>query len=507
MIIFKKQWGESIIKAKVLQVKQRRCLRVFLLFSFYLIVFHTHAQTLPPLTSPHKVTKVIFHQPSDPEKWIVIRDDLNTKDLSGPESTEAWLQSEEQPPPLGFQNPVAYVSGTIGKVEAEFNIDCTVENWYARGQRSDGFDLEVMPLDPIGTTSAKYPATFFAEEFDENKVQFWQSFEIDWYVSKDPELPEGQWVFVGRSMNPLYITFKAPEPTLEQLSPGNPTAIALSNGLPVDPVPAAWGYKHFHTLFKISCEAANGKTTDTEIISSLKTKFNTLSIWSADANRLISYYKNWDIQLGPSRSVNTVQLLNKADSQCGGWLRFFLEMLKVQGVTYSTVNTDHFFFKPQPSSSGANRLFIKNWSFNTGSLSDYAPDPFDYVFIEGADFYEGNKYNWVYADGEDTDGNDGQGNNSYPVSIFENHQLTLVGGTFYDPSYGLEYSVLAGLDGIETALVAGYAKIIVRQFNELDEGIDFNQDGEIEDISVEKMMHVVSTELNLFQLEGDLYNH
>lgn len=93
--------------------------------------------------------------------------------------------------------------------------------------------------------------------------------------------------------------------------------------------------------------------------------------------------------------------------------------------------------------------------------------------------YGTSSYNWAYAEVTDTNGIPGQGT-SNPASLFGNHQV-VIGGTYYDPSYGLKHN---SLDDIDANAVDGFFVITIKTLDEATYNLDLNGDGDKTDTAV-----------------------
>jgi len=92
----------------------------------------------------------------------------------------------------------------------------------------------------------------------------------------------------------------------------------------------------------------------------------------------------------------------------------------------------------------------------------------------------GKSYAWNFAEVPDQPGIPGQGTAS-PASLFGSHQMTKIGGTYYDRSYGLTFTSLAQID---TKAVAGYLKGALVLVDEATVNLDLDGDGEKTDLDV-----------------------
>jgi hypothetical protein len=254
-----------------------------------------------------------------------------------------------------------------------------------------------------------------------NQVTLYDNtFTFSWQVSDDG----GQsWSAAGTSTHQLYVTL---------------------NGSIND----AYTPKTFHTVIHRATQAANGETTEAGVRTKVWGLFPGLNVRRLDGTQL-TYYANW-----LTRNTTTATLLKFGDGQCGSWTSLFLDMLKSQGLQYAN---DYDVVRGIPDVNAALSpagFIVKNWSFVGAGTN---PDPVTNVrypyyntprwsvrgdvinFGGGAYFYD-----WATAEVNDLAGIPGQGT-ANPASMFNNHQVAVIGGTYYDPSYGVTYANLMGM--------------------------------------------------------------
>lgn len=382
------------------------------------------------------------------------------------------------------QEPVAYVSGTKARVKACFITDCT-HSYYIRGLglTITGNNVETIlefPMQLVTPSGGEvvYKWTDADRVFVQNQVKYFEKFTIKWQMSENGN----DWVDIDESENTLYVTYKQPD-----------VQAPLS------------GYQWFHTLLKVGCEAADEKTTDNTIISTIWSKLKTKNIIAADNGQALFYYKSWECE-----NLTTAALLKGNDGQCGSWASFFIDLLKIQGVSHSTVNGDYLRFNP--SGVQADGFFVKDWTASTGVFTGMLDPVFKYVMIPKYPFIVGQTYNTHYSDLIDnTIMIEGQGPNGNPASIFGNHQITIIGGNLLDPSYGVEFS---SLDDIESNALFGY--YITGDLPNINENLyDFDNDGYPDDLNNNGIIEAnatvkvigVTTDKNVEDLVGTLFNH
>ncbi|MBQ9461268.1 MAG: hypothetical protein IJU51_05040 [Clostridia bacterium] len=100
----------------------------------------------------------------------------------------------------------------------------------------------------------------------------------------------------------------------------------------------------YHTLVDLSCGAAKGLSTDSDVRNAVWEKVRSLHLIREDGGNALKYY-------GPESSeyvtnepplptgwvYTTLGLIDHRDGWCGGWAEFMNDLMKVQGITSETV--------------------------------------------------------------------------------------------------------------------------------------------------------------------------
>lgn len=384
--------------------------------------FSLSAQTSSFFTYKIRVDEVDFLANHDaPNSKITIYRDYDPHPtIIGP----AWKYPDAS-------KPVAFVSGSQPKVYAKFNLaGCTNEIW-AKGDGPDSFDPIVQKLESDGV----YNATPISAPFPANKVDFYEPFEIKWYISSSPN---GPWVAAGTSLNPLYITYGA-----------SPQA-SIST---------------FHSVIYYGCKYAKQLTDQDQIVDNIfngafvkPNEVPTLKRKDSPTKDAMTY---WAPELPPMPQLtafeyfSTEALLKWENGRCQAWANFFYNMLAVQGIASSESLV--FYKNPALLFNDYNSDLL---SFFGSQASDVGPDPTDPVFysiffVNNFDINSNTFYLWDreylpfntpttpitlnnhkvlrYAP---KDGAPGQGNPN-PMSSFVNHDIVKYKWKYYDPSYGI----------------------------------------------------------------------
>ena len=361
---------------------------------------------------------------------------IKQDDGSGAYSAVHWNNT-------GTKKPVAYKSGFKPNVTARIVFTCSSapSEILVKAIAFDTFTFAQQNCALTasgGTYTATYTATDCDLAFRANKVDYFQSFDIDWLVSFDGGTT---WRNAGMSSNPLYVSWHAP---------------VNEN---------AWmGYEWFETLFFLSCKNAAGQTDEDSIIARVWDEFIDNEVSRVDGTPL-AYYKHII-----EANYQTSQLLADAEGQCYCFARLFMDLLKIQGIS-RTNNYLNIAADGTPSSCGSiTRFLVKDWAFHTPMDSMGCTD-LPWRDVSGTDLYTGDtSYLFDYTEVTDELGVKGQ-HAQNPSSLFNNHQIILIDGVYYDPSYGLKYNTI---DEIRTVALSGWANRTTS--NEAAEGIDVNGD-------------------------------
>jgi hypothetical protein len=344
---------------------------------------------------------------------------IRKDDGTGIYSSPQWLATST------IKNPVAYISGVAPKAAAVLTIDCAnvPDSVFIRGIGSDAIDFAAQQVAVASSFTSvhniNYPATTGSHIFTASTVRFFKPFTINWEISFDNGIT---WKPVGASNNTLYVTRSAPQAEVGE-------------------------YKWYHTVFDLSCRNAQTKSLDTAIISSVWNEFVDHIVLNFNNDSLF-YYKIMN-----SPNVTLSSLLKFRDAECYTFAQLFLASIKIQGV----VRTSNYVYITPINNlvcgRTVNRFIVKDWAFGTPSAAGTcAAFPYmnTYTTLLPSPY---TAYSFVTADVTDQAGLPGSCTVN-PSSYFNNHQIALIGGVYYDACYGVTFS---SLSAIKTAAFSGWS--------------------------------------------------
>jgi hypothetical protein len=190
-----------------------------------------------------------------------------------------------------------------------------------------------------------------------NSVRAYPTFGVSWkciWATSWPPLDSADWRVFGESLDPLYVTYGRPQ------SPA------------------------YHSLIYNATMSADGLSTWQDVLNADWTAYTTNSIaWKEpkpyDENHPtiptffahLFYYGNW----GTLETWYTT-LLSNGDGQCFAWVNFWINELKVQGITEVTPTI----LKIQPP-LGETGFLINNWTFIGAGTSGDPTHPYMASFL------------------------------------------------------------------------------------------------------------------------------
>ena len=307
--------------------------------------------------------------------------------------------------------PVAYTrsdgSANYLHVSASWQLDraWTGGAILVRATTSAGIDIPSRAATVVGTTVSL--ADTAATTAFTTTVRDYDRFEIDWEASSDGG---NTWTAVGTSSNELYLTLH------------NPTVSPL-----------------YHTVVYLGSHSASGQDSDSGVLSSTWTgTFATKAVHRVDG-KLLTYYgyrdnnSNGAYDQGVDDNFNdptrctvtdTAGLLQSRNGQCHSWAQLMQDVLNAQGIASDIVAVvikspyDAFAIKSWATSGTTYPKFIISDDAGVDGSTPATPNP-------GAN------------EAADATGASGQGTSPNPPSMFANHFIVNVNGSYYDPSYAL----------------------------------------------------------------------
>jgi hypothetical protein len=244
------------------------------------------------------------------------------------------------------QTPVAFISGIKPRIQAKFELNgCTKEIW-AKGDGPGNYDAP-----PKKLVQGIYQATPMHAPLATNKVDFFEPFEMTWYISNSAN---GPWEPAGMSANPFYVIYKN--------------------------TPLATNIQVYHSLIYYGCKNAKGQTNQNLIVDKMyEGTFMNQCVQRKDnpspTKPCMSYW--WSPAVGepdPQQLDNacffeTQDLLRYENGRCGSWANFFRDMILVQGISNSAGPQLVAVFYQPPNMAD----FFSTFSLNCLAFFGYAP--------------------------------------------------------------------------------------------------------------------------------------
>jgi hypothetical protein len=319
-------------------------------------------------------------------------------------------------PKFEHNKPVGYVQGTRMKLGAKFRVRGVylLNGIYVRATLPGGVKLpqtwcslradEYITLDPT-EVNADLPENIAFYNADGANA-----FEIQWeFKLTGGGNPAPQWQEIGTTKHTVYVVKAAP--------------ISTAQGLMRE------------TLFNIGCRKADGLSGSNEaaVVNAIYSEFTDLNRGVARVQTSSGNLRNEKMTYwNPGGNSDTATLLKLGDSKCGGWAKFFIDVLRTQGIAgvemydqdapaanSSQMAADYLAefglnLSPSPPNGFNAVLLVKHWSLFDANPSTGNPSKFRHHGLPGAP---------------------GQGNGD-PQAWFSDHALVKHGTKFFDPSYG-----------------------------------------------------------------------
>jgi hypothetical protein len=356
--------------------------------------------------------------------------------------------------------PVAFVRGSTMLVATIFQLADGVTHGTAKVRGNGPGDLDFPAVDATVSGSAVTVAAHVCAASLPDTVYFYGRdgfVPIAWEISFDGGTT---WMPAGSTSNQIY-------------------------GLLDTPALGVWPHPPLlHTLAHLACKNCDGDTDPDDITAHIWGDFAARQVYRASDGHQLTYYAKYD-----TKATSTGKLVETGDGQCGAWATLFLDVRRVHGITNTA---DYMIFKSETAADVG--FVVKSWHFSDTGTSGDPTYPYFNVLPPGGDpvGVGASSYTWrcppEVSDLDETaqDSLPGQGNIN-PASWFGNHQIVVLGNTYYDPSYGVT-KTCTSLDDIlldiTTNAIAGFYKEGTLPLDETALGVDLNGDSDADDTAV-----------------------
>ncbi len=329
----------------------------------------------------------------------------------------------------------ANVALRIANVQVDVVGDITGDGPKVRGTQSDGFALGPTTLSHVGGVRYEANNIDVTPEFPANLTAFYDTFDIEWEVSRDGMT----WEYAGTSSNPIYVCL------------ANPNASPAS-GLTV-----------FRTLVHLACSNPGATDADTAVARTWSL-LSGLVARTWDLTTPLYYYRT--ASTFSANGVDIAALLRDGTGQCLSWAHLLQDAWTLNGIgVNSDSNGCSYYTIATCTLTGDSYFWVKTWS----SL----PTSDDWFYFESTSFdmipYPSDGQYGHYDDGggstfknEHTVPGQNSGSGAPSQKVFSNHQFvkykSLSGiSTYFDPSYGVTY---ASASDFQAVAVSGFGNVI-----------------------------------------------
>ncbi len=166
----------------------------------------------------------------------------------------------------------------------------------------------------------------------------------------------------------------------------------------------------FEDLLSMSCSAAEGASTQSEVFGLLWKYIRTLQMKNLDGE-ILQYWGHGSST--PNEHNSTASLLREADGTCGDWSSLFVDLLRSQGISVNYVDNVYAFQVGTIPSANIVYNEVTHRTYYTGN--QYAPGSV-VCLRQNATRYQGG---------------------SHPELVrFQNHAINTYGGKYYDATCG-----------------------------------------------------------------------
>jgi hypothetical protein len=296
--------------------------------------------------------------------------------------------------------PVSFTRNTKPQVGAKFKVAGLTggQSVKIKANSAQGLQIPASSVTPAADGTITLPLTTASNNLP-NLIQFHNAddttaFKIDWEIS----IGTSGWSAIGSTKHTVYMTMANP------LS----TANALRR----------------ESLFSIGCRNAKGVGTSAQgVVDAIYNEFKDRVVHrskpsSGDQDNVTLTY--WG---GGQGLFTTEALLEQSNCKCGGWAKFFIDVLRAQGIDSQLMRV----LPPQPPT--ADLQAHANLHLPAGTTIQYDAGQMAGLFVKNYNIAR-NPFNPENLDGVAAQGNDDL------HSRFTDHSLVEYGGKPYDPSYG-----------------------------------------------------------------------
>ena len=300
--------------------------------------------------------------------------DLESKPYEAPHWKDASIPLDGDADDTGDRKyPICFTSETKMSISAKWVVPDMPDNWSCtiKGNGPNGLIFPETPATVNGT-ELSIDGVECVKEFP-RAVDFVNPMRIEWTISA-AGMTGG--FPAGRSENLAYVTLE--RPLTEEL---------------------------FHTVVRVGCESAKGKTVPSDIFNAIWEKFKTRNIVRADTPDAppMGYYRDASVN---NEIFYVWNLLKNNDGRCGAWEDFLRNCVRAQGINDGRCMV--VFVRSPEFIRCRGILYVKNQDTSKGSLVEPIPET----------------------------GIPGQGTEDPRNKTFINHALFYFNYKLYDPSYG-----------------------------------------------------------------------
>jgi hypothetical protein len=370
--------------------------------------------------------------------------------ISGGPLSGGPIGAAQQPSAVG-RRPYPYLTQAglklkIAKVEVEVIGAITGGGAKIRGKRANEIIISETALSLVSgivyEANSLEVTTAFA-----NRTAFYDTFDINWEVSRDGGGPGGTWEDAGTSKNPIYVCLANPV--------FNPSTNPILSAITM-----------FRTVVHLACSvggATNGATNKDDAVTNTWSMLSgrTFKTWD---DKALHYYRKGTTRRENSTEANpsVAWLLRQKTGQCGCWALMFQHALTINGINWESNAQESSFFTTATCQGLFDSYFwVKHWDdlptsdgewlyFQSDALDlndlaksfDMRPPPPDGDYGHYDLHPPGAKFENMMTG---LPGQNSATNEPPSQKVFTNHQFvkyTKLSSevVYYDPSYGVTYA-------------------------------------------------------------------